>query len=104
MVAIPTSIRVLGTYDQVRTFLGTVQTGLPRIFLVTGLDGSAQKAAEASAGRPATAAGDLELNITGYLWALPDTTAVDASAGGTTDGEAPAPMPQGSRNPCAPLG
>ncbi len=72
---------------------------------MTGLDGSAQKAAEASAGRPATAAGDLELNITGYLWALPDT-----SCGGRLRWRdhgrrgAGADCPSGSRNPFAPLG
>jgi hypothetical protein len=88
-VAIPVTVKALGNPVGVLNFLGALQQQSDRLFLVTALDGSGQDAADASGGRPATADGDLELSITGYIYVLQDAATVapedDAS------GEAPTP-------------
>jgi Tfp pilus assembly protein PilO len=101
MVAVPMSFRVLGTYDGVSAFLAGVQQGLPRLFLVTALDGTSQDAADAGGGRPAVADGDLELNVTGYLYVLVDQTTV-VEPGAEEPTETPA-LPSSPRNPFLPL-
>lgn len=101
MVAIPMSVRVLGTYDGVSAFLSQLQQGLPRLFLVTALDGTSQDAADAGGGRPAVADGDLELNVTGYLYVLADQNVV-VEPGAEEPTETPA-LPSSPRNPFLPL-
>jgi Tfp pilus assembly protein PilO len=98
--ALPVSVTVLGTYDNTLAFLADVQTAMPRLFLVSGLSGTAQKDAEASSGRPQTVVGDQELIVTGFAYVLPDRTVVgdDASL------ESP-PLPGAvpGKNPLVPI-
>lgn len=101
LVAVPLQVTVVGSYSNVSAFLGGVQTGQDRLFLVTALDGTQQDAQDAVGAKPAIAAGDLELTITGYMYVLQDPTAPLPSV---EDPEAPvAPLPASDRNPFAPL-
>ncbi|WP_199424063.1 hypothetical protein [Actinotalea solisilvae] len=97
---VPLSLKVVGPFANVNAFLRQAQTGTDRLYLVTGLDGTRQKAADASGGKPAVADGDLELMITGAIFVLPDPYAVPVPP---TE-EAPVPLPTSERNPFAPLG
>jgi Tfp pilus assembly protein PilO len=101
LAAIPMSITVLGTYDNTLAFLNDVQTATPRLLLVSGIQGTSQKDATASGGRPATHVGDQELVITGFLYVLPDPTAAPAPAPTTTAPALPAPVP--GKNPLVPV-
>jgi hypothetical protein len=74
-VAVPVSVTALGNPLGVLQFLGALQEQSGRLMLVTGMTGTGQDEAEASGGRPATAQGDLELEITGYIYVLQDVTA-----------------------------
>ncbi|QHT55832.1 hypothetical protein GXP71_06890 [Cellulomonas sp. H30R-01] len=98
--AIPFSITALGTYDNVIAFLSDIQNATPRLFLVTGLVGTAQDQADAGAGRPATAPGDLELIISGQTYVLPDALAVPP-----TEEAAPPALPGAvpGKNPLLPI-
>jgi Tfp pilus assembly protein PilO len=82
LYAIPLTIGALGTYDNTTLLLDDLQQANPRLLSVTGLTIEGQDEAEASGGRPATARGDAEQTITGYLYVLsPDATVtVDAPA------------------------
>ena len=80
LIAIPITFTIIGTYDNAVAFLSDVQNATPRLLLVSGLTGTAQKDAPASAGRPATVVGDIELAVTGFTYVLPDVTAVPAPA------------------------
>ncbi|AEE46124.1 hypothetical protein [Cellulomonas fimi] len=100
--AIPFSITVLGTYDNVLAFVADLQAGTPRLMYVGGLLGTSQKAAEAGGGKPATADGDLELVITGQTYVLPDALA----AAQPVDPAAPVPALPGAvpgKNPLVPV-
>jgi Tfp pilus assembly protein PilO len=102
MAAIPMSFTVVGTYDNTLAFLSDVQTATARLFLVTGIQGTSQKDAQASSGRPATKVGDQELVVTGFLYVLPDPTAVAPTPAPTTTAPAlPAPVP--GKNPLVPV-
>lgn len=70
LYAIPLTIGALGTYDNTTLFLDDLQQANPRLLSVTGLTIEGQDEAEASGGRPATAQGDAEQTITGYLYVL----------------------------------
>jgi len=101
--AIPFTMTVVGTYDNALAFLSDLQNATPRLFLVTGLTGTSQLKAEATAGRPATAIGDIELMITGLAYALTDPYTVPAAADPTA--AAPAlPGAVAGKNPLIPLG
>ncbi|MCL3862843.1 type 4a pilus biogenesis protein PilO [Actinotalea sp. K2] len=101
LVGIPMSITLVGPYANVSAFLEALQEGTRRLYLVTSLNTSALPLAEASGGRPATQAGDLDMTIDGMIYVLP---AVDVPA---VDGEEPevelAPLPASERNPFAPV-
>lgn len=100
-VAVPYQITVVGPYANVSAFLGALQTGQERLFLVTGVDGVQQDAQEASGGRPAVAAGDLELTVRGYAYVLQDPsgpTSDDPAADSADE-----PLPASDRNPFTPL-
>ena len=101
MAAIPISITVVGTYDNTLAFLNDVQTATPRLLLVTGIQGTSQKDAAASSGRPATKVGDQELVITGFLYVLPDPTAAAPAPAPTATPSLPAPVP--GKNPLVPV-
>lgn len=105
LVAIPVTMVVVGTYANTTAFLNQVQTQDGRLFLVTGLDALRQDAADNSgSGRPPTAAGDLELTITGILWQYVDPDAgpvVDEEGEGEGAATEPEPLPSTDRNPFA---
>lgn len=71
-VAVPVSVTALGNPVGVLTFLDGLQQQSARLMLVTGLQGTGQKQEDATGGRPATAEGDLELVISGYIYVLED--------------------------------
>ncbi|MBW0255433.1 hypothetical protein [Cellulomonas sp. PS-H5] len=92
-VAIPVSVTALGNPVGVLAFLDGLQEQSDRLMLVTNLQGTGQGEEEASGGRPATAKGDLELVISGYIYVLKDTTTPATEDGTAT--EAPA-LPEGA--------
>ncbi|NHT16219.1 hypothetical protein [Cellulomonas sp. IC4_254] len=92
-VAIPVSVTALGNPVGVLTFLDALQQQSDRLMLVTNLQGTGQAEEEQSGGRPATAEGDLELVISGYIYVLKDTT-TPATGDGTAP-ETPA-LPEGA--------
>ncbi len=100
---IPLAITVVGSYDNTLAFLNDLQVTTPRLFLVSGLAALSQREADASGGRPATALGDQELQVTGYLYVLADTTGASVP---TPDPTAPAPAlpaPVPGKNPLVPI-
>lgn len=103
LYAMTTNLNVVGTYPNVLAFLQSLQTGSQRLFLVESLSGTALDASEASAGRPATSPGDLELAVTGSLYVLTETRAPVVAA---DPAAAPPvlPVPDPAKNPFAPLG
>ncbi|WP_250442752.1 type 4a pilus biogenesis protein PilO [Actinotalea sp. C106] len=107
LVAIPVSLTVVGTYADVAAFLEGAQEGTDRLLLVTALNTTTQQAAEASGGRPATAAGDLEATIDGNIYVLTDQAAAtpsDEPVEGEEPTESPsAELPSSDRNPFAPV-
>lgn len=92
-VAIPVSVTALGNPVGVLAFLDGLQQQSDRLMLVTNLQGTGQGEEEASGGRPATAKGDLELVISGYIYVLKDTTTPATDDGTAT--ETPA-LPEGA--------
>jgi Tfp pilus assembly protein PilO len=107
-VAIPVTITVVGTYDNTVAFLSSLQTGTQRLFLLTGITGTSQQPAEASGGRPELALGDQELQLTGFLYTLPDPLGVltpvpDPSATPTPTGEPVLPVAPPGKNPLVPI-
>ena len=70
--AIPVDVVVVGTYPNMVAFLDKLQTGNPRLILVSQLAAVSQKDTAAKGGIPALAKGDLELTFTAYAFAMPD--------------------------------
>lgn len=99
LFAIPVGIQVVGTYTSVCAFLEGLQTQIGRVFLVTAFDAVAQDAQDAQGGRPATAPGDVELTINGFLYEYLDSTSVSTDQ--TEVPAEPAPLPSSERNPFA---
>lgn len=99
LFAIPVGIQVVGTYANVSAFLEGMQTQTGRVFLVTALDAIAQDAQDSQGGRPATAPGDVELTINGFLYEYLDSTPVIPDE--TEEPAEPAPLPSSERNPFA---
>lgn len=73
-VGISLSVTVLGPAANVSAFVQELQNTPERLYLVTAFDGEGQKAEEPRNGRPATAEGDIELKVTGYLYGLEPLT------------------------------
>jgi len=90
-VAVPVDITLLGNVFNVTRMLAALQAGDQRLFMVTSFTGKGTDAEEAGEGRPATAKGDLELTVSGYLYVLkgPATTQDDEDAPA-------APLPSGA--------
>ena len=87
-VAIPVQVTVVGTVDAARAFTEAMQTQIERLYMVTGFSMEGQEEAEASNGRPATAWGDVEMVLNGYVYVLKDSmTAAPADAAAATAGE-----------------
>lgn len=73
--ALPVTITLLGGFPNSLQFLSDLQADDGRLFLVTGVLGEGQGAAEAADGKPATQVGDIQMEITGNLYILVDPTA-----------------------------
>lgn len=89
-VAVPFTITVLAPFENTVAFMERMQTGLQRLFVVTGFDVAGQKETPASGGRPETHEGDAEFAITGYVYVLQEDvddagTGQAAAPGGTVD-------------------
>ena len=98
LVAVPISVTVVGAYPAAVQYLDDLQHVTQRLLLVTGVTATALEEAPATANRPATAAGDVELVVTGYTYVLPDPDPL-TQAGIVDEG----PLPAGSgRNPLQP--
>jgi len=100
--SLPTTVDVIGTYPNVLAFLQDLQTGTQRLFAVSNLAGTSLTKADANSGRPAIAAGDLEIVVTGALYVFVDTAAKTAAP------VVPAtpltlPVPNPATNPFKPL-
>jgi Tfp pilus assembly protein PilO len=102
MLAVPLSLTAVGTYDAMVSFLDALQSQTPRLMLVSTVSGIAQTDQAAGGGRPETSLGDLEINVTGYLYVLPDTAAAAPTPGSTEPSVLPAPVP--GKNPFVPIG
>ncbi|UJP38939.1 hypothetical protein [Cellulomonas palmilytica] len=100
LTAIPVSVTVLGTYENTMAFLDDVHKTSPRVFLVSALTGTSQKESEGNGGKPATADGDQELVITGYIYVLPNGLVAPAP----TDPQEPVQLPSNpGKNPLLPV-
>ncbi|HWJ84335.1 MAG TPA: hypothetical protein VNR62_02845 [Cellulomonas sp.] len=98
IVTIPVSLDVIGSFSDTQSFLHDLQYSKQRLFLVDGLNGTSQAKAAAGAGRPATAAGDQELVITGFTYVLPPAEGQVAEVPEKT-----APKTNGSSDPLKPI-
>ena len=91
LVDIPLALDVVGTYDNTLAFISDLQTGTPRLFLLTSLNATAQLTDQApSGGKPQLRVGDQELTLNGFLYVLPDSSAAPTPAPSATN---PAPLP-----------
>lgn len=100
--AMPLTLTVVGSYDNVSGFLDDVQNRTQRLFLVATISGTGQTENDGGQGRPATVPGDLELVITGFTYVLPDVLAATQ----VPDPAAPAPTLPGQvpgKNPLVPV-
>jgi len=101
---VPVTIEVIGTYQNVLAFVQDAQAGTSRLLMVTGVTGTSQQDAEASAGRPATAAGDLDVILSGALFVLADQSPAPVAPPADPAAPKPAlPVPPGDKNPMVPL-
>lgn len=90
-VSVPVTMTLVGNFVNSLSFLSDLQQLGGRLFLVTEVVGTGQPEAEASGGRPATAEGDVEMQIKGNLYVLSDPTAAaaDESSDAGTDATLP---------------
>lgn len=103
--SVTTNLEVVGSYSNTLAFLQDLQSGTQRLFLVNGMTATSVKKSDASAGRPATADGDLDLVISGALYVLTDDTTKPSSTASTTPTTPPTlPIPDPAKNPFKPLG
>jgi Tfp pilus assembly protein PilO len=96
--AIPIEVVVVGTYPNTVAFLDKLQTGNPRLILVSRIDLVRQEVTGAQGGVPALAAGDIQLTFTAYAFAMPD-----ARQPVVAPTPAPLPEPAAQPNPFLPL-
>jgi Tfp pilus assembly protein PilO len=96
--AIPFDVIVVGTYPNMVAFLDKLQTGNPRLILVSQLAAVSQKDTAAKGGIPALAKGDLELTFTAYAFTMPDPRQPVVAPT-----PAPLPVPAAQPNPFMPL-
>lgn len=101
LVSVPISLVVAGTYAGVTSFLESLQTGTSRLYLLNSFSVNALAAGDAVNGRPATTAGDIEVNLDGVVHVLPE----QASPAGTepTEPTEPLPLPTTDRNVFVPV-
>lgn len=98
LYAIPIEMIVVGTYPSTVNFLDKLQTGNPRLILVSRLDAVSQEVAGAQGGIPALAVGDIQLTFTAYAFAMPDPRQPVVAPT-----PAPLPEPGAQPNPFLPL-
>lgn len=99
--SVPTTITVVGGLPETLRFIEQLQTGNPRLLLVTGLTATALSESGGEAGMPAVQVGDLETRIQVNAYVMTPTT---PTAPDTTEGETELPVPSGQPNPFAPAG
>ena len=86
LVSIPLSLNVSGDYFQAAQFIKVLQTELDRAFLVTGLtvtqgnSGSGGETSGSTSGSGSATSGEIGLEITGQIFALPDRPAATTAA------------------------
>lgn len=73
-VAMPIDVTVVGDVSSVLNFVGALQQGSPRPFLVTQFTGAGTGEQQEQDGHPATKDGDLELALSGFVYVLQDTS------------------------------
>jgi len=105
--AIPVTFKVVGAYSDVLDFLDAAQH-TKRLLLVQMFTETAQTKSDASGGRPATAEGDSELEVGGFIWVLPGTPTDVAASGdgdgdGASGGKTKLPKPPADKNPLVPV-
>ena len=99
LYVVPLEIGTLGGYEETLAFLTRLQTGGTRLVLVSRITATSQEESGADGGRPAVAAGGLELRFTAYVFVLTESDAA------VVDEEPvdPEPAPSGGPNPFEPL-
>lgn len=107
--AIPITTTVIGEFFDAQSFLESLQTEMPRAYLVRSLSVTAQNPGEASGGTPVTMAGDVTLTITADVFARPSTldpagAAPPPALPAPGEGAAPLAPAPGTSAPIAPEG
>ena len=87
LYAIPMTVTILGTPEATLTYINSLQQNTSRLFLVSGVALAGQDEAGAAGGKPAIAAGDAEIVISGFTYVLTD------DAPGAVQPAAPVPVP-----------
>lgn len=88
LVEIPLTVEVIGNFQNSERFLQSVQVDLQgRNYLVTGLN---LEPAVVAPGYPNAVAGDVQLTLTGSVFALPETTPAAVSTATATPSATPA--------------
>lgn len=100
LYAVEIEISVLGGFAPTVDFLNRLQTGLPRLLLVSGLTLTGQQAAPAAGGKPVINEGDAETVVKVLAYVLRDPNVVPDD-GVPDDGETPSvlPAPGAGANP-----
>lgn len=93
LVSFPTSITFTGSFDEARTFLAGLQHGLPRFFLVSGIEATSLAEGESESGEKVED-GDVEFIVSGAFFLY--TNEPGKLKG---DFSQPFELPQGSDNP-----
>ncbi len=93
LVSFPTSITFTGSFDEARTFLAGLQQGLPRFFLVSGIEATSLAEGESESGEKVED-GDVEFIVSGAFFLY--TNEPGKLKG---DFSQPFELPQGSDNP-----
>jgi len=103
--ALPVTVDVLGAYDAVLRFLQDMQATTQRLYFVEQLNATTPDPADATGGKPAIVAGDIDLIISGYVYVLPAQQAAAPTPTPSPTGTATPPaLPQpNGRNPVLPL-
>jgi len=93
--ALPISVDVVGPYENVRTFIDTLQRGTQRYFFAGDLTLTRLEPADAVDGRPAVAEGDVEVAVAVSAFVLTSASGADAAV----PEDPSVPLPSGDRNP-----
>jgi len=80
MYGVPVSVTVIGSPDDAKSFVNSLQTGTGRLVLVTGISLARQTEQASADGLPAIKDGDFEETITGLTYLLQDTSTTPQAA------------------------